>query len=364
MNVLIDITGRKLAEEALHVSEEKFRSLAQIMPQLIWTTDAEGMLTYISPSVLSYTGLTAGQINSDGWLPALHPDDRMEHMEKWAHSLQTGEPFLLEHRHRRHDGVYRWHLTRAIPQRDPDGKIQMWVGTGTDIDEIKQHEQQKDDFIKIASHELKTPITTIKGYVQLLLRELTPNSDPFLQQSLSTIDKQVSRLTKLVGDLLDVTKIDMGSFHLNKQNLHIGDIVRDTMREIQATTPDHILHFQQHADPVANIDKDRIQQVLVNLFTNAIKYSPHGGEVLVSLDLQDGNLILSVRDFGIGIAREDQDKVFNRFYRVSGKDEKTFPGFGIGLFIVGEIITQHGGKVWVESEKGQGSVFHFSLPVQ
>jgi two-component system sensor histidine kinase VicK len=364
MNVIIDVTDRKLTESALLISEEKFRSLARLIPQLIWTTDADGRLTYYSQSLSDYTGLSTQQIDRDGYVQFIHPDEREEHIQRRQQSLQKGEPFLFEHRHRRHDGVYRWYLGRAIPQKDMEGNIQMWVGTSTDIDEIKQHEQQKDDFMKVASHELKTPITTIKGYVQLLLREEgLADPDSFLRQSLSTIDKQVSRLTKLVDDLLDVTKIDMGSFRLNKKPLYICDLVKEMIKDLQATTPSHIFRLDQHANPLVLIDKDRIQQVLVNLFTNATKYSPLASKVIVSIRQEDsGQMILSVQDFGIGIDAKEQDKIFTRFYRVSGRDEKTFPGFGIGLFIVREIITLHGGKVWVESENGQGSLFHFSLP--
>ena len=363
MNVLIDITDRKLAENALQVSEEKFRSLARLMPQLIWTMDAQHRLTYYSQSLSDYTGLTPRQIDQDGYIQFVHPDDRKENIRKWAQCLRSGENFLFEHRYRRHDGAYRWYLSRAIPQKDPEGKIQMWVGTSTDIDEIKQHEQQKDDFIKVASHELKTPITTIKGYVQLLLREEAAGANTFLQQSLSTIDKQVSRLTRLVDDLLDVTRIDMGSFRLNTTLLPIGGIVKEVIEDLQATTPAHSFLLEQYADPVVCLDRDRIQQVLVNLFNNAVKYSPHADKVIVSIRQENAWLTLSVQDFGIGIAPNDQEKIFTRFYRVSGRDEKTVPGFGIGLFIVREIINLHGGTVGVESEKGRGSTFYFSLPV-
>jgi signal transduction histidine kinase len=279
------------------------------------------------------------------------------------HSITSGEPFLLEHRFRRKDGAYRWQLSRAIPQRDAEGKIQMWVGTSTDIDEIKQHERQKDDFIKVASHELKTPITTVKGYVQLLLREDYPRNDPFMMQSLVTIDRQVSKLTKLVGDLLDTTKIEMGGLTLNKKLFQPGELVKDIINYIQSTTKTHSFILHQHADPFLFADKDRLEQALVNLLTNAEKYSPLSNRIVVNINADKTDLFLSVQDFGIGIADEEKEKIFSRFYRVSGRDEHAFPGFGIGLFIVKEIISLHGGKVWVESEKGHGSTFHISLPL-
>jgi len=314
-------------------------------------------------TVYDYSGLTPQQITEVGWLQIVHPDDREENIIQWKHSVGSGEPFLFEHRFRRKDGEYRWQLSRAIPQKDAKDNIQMWVGTSTDIDDIKKHDQQKDDFIKMASHELKTPVTTIKGYIQLLLKMNSHGKDPFLSASLQTIDKQIYKLTKLITDLLDVTKIETGSLQLNKERFFIGDTIKEIAEELETTVQTHKIKVQLHANPAVYADKDRIAQVIVNLFTNAIKYSPKAGEIIVSLNTIGDNLLISVKDFGIGISKEDQARVFERFYRAAGKDEKTFPGFGIGLFIVNEILALHNGKIWVESEKDKGSVFYVSLPV-
>jgi signal transduction histidine kinase len=278
-------------------------------------------------------------------------------------AVSTGKDFLFEHRFRKHDGEYRWQLSRAVPQRDEHGKIQMWVGTSTDIDEMKKHEQLKDDFIKIASHELKTPVTTIRGYVQLLMQMNKNGNDQMLISSLVTIDKHVSKLTKLISDLLDVTKIETGIFHLSKENFNINELISELSGDIQSTNSSHKIIFTPGIETSLFADKDRISQVLINLIVNAIKYSPKADKVIISTQLQNDDIIVSVQDFGIGIDTDDHKKVFERFYRVQGKNEKTFPGFGIGLFIAKEIISNHNGKIWVESEKGKGSVFYFSLPV-
>ncbi len=363
MGTIADITSQKLYEKSLRDSETKFRLLADSMPQHIWTSDTSGVLNYFNKSVYDFSGLSPEQLETGGWLQIIHPDDREENIRKWMEAIASGEPFLFEHRFRRYDGEYRWQLSRAIPQKDSRGKIQMWVGTSTDIDEIKRHEQQKDDFIKMASHELKTPITTVKGYVQLLLKTHGAGSDTFLSGSLVTIDRQILKLTKLITDLLDVTKIETGSLQLSKEAFHVSEVINETARDIDAAQTTHSVIINQHDDPAIFADKDRISQVLSNLFTNAIKYSPRADKIIVDVKQQNDEVIISVKDFGIGIAPEDHKKIFERFFRAAGKDEKTFPGFGIGLFIVNEILSLHNGKIWVESEKENGAVFYFSLPV-
>lgn len=363
IGTLEDITEQKLYQKNLKDSEEKFRLLADSMPQNIWTSDAFGNFNYFNRSVYDFSGLPHSKVDKDGWLQIVHPDDREESVKKWMEAVKSGEPFLLEHRFKRSDGEYRWQLSRAIPQQDAKGQIQMWVGTSTDIDELKKHEQQKDDFIKMASHELKTPITTVKGYVQLLLKTHGAGHDTFLSSSLLTIDKQILKLTKLISELLDVTKIETGSLDLVKEKFLIGDVIVETAKDIDAAHSSHSIVISQHANPEIFADRDRISQVLSNLFTNAIKYSPKADKIMVTVDQTETDVVVEVQDFGIGIAAADQPKIFERFFRAAGKDEKTFPGFGIGLFIVNEILSLHHGKIWVKSEKDKGSSFYFTLPL-
>jgi PAS domain S-box-containing protein len=363
MNTAAEVTDLVTTKQKIEESEKKFRLLADSMPQHIWTSDIRGNLNYFNQSVFTYSGLSPEQIDKDGWLQFVHPDDREENIQTWMHSVVTGESFLFEHRFRRHDGEYRWQLSRALPVKDSHGKIKMWVGTSTDIDEIKKHQQEKDDFIKIASHELKTPVTTIKAYVQLLLNQDSTKQDEMLTKSLSTIEKQITKLAKLIADLMDVTKIELGSFQANKENFSMTELIRDIAGSIQATTTTHHIHFNYSADILVNADKDRITQVLTNLLTNAIKYSPNADKVVVDITTNAKELIVSIQDFGIGMANKDHEKIFDRFYRVENPEGKIFPGFGIGLFIVREIISNHKGKVWVKSEPGKGSTFYFSLPL-
>ena len=358
-----DITEKKRVEQIIEESEKKFRTLSDVIPQHIWTSDAEGNLNYFNKSVYTFTGLDPADSDPKNWLQIVHPDDRDQNVKAWLHSVSTGKPFLIEHRFRRYDGEYCWQLTRAVPVRDSGGSIQMWVGSSTDIDEIKKHEQQKDDFIKMASHELKTPVTTIKGYVQLLMEKYRSNDDSILSGSLTTIDKQVTKLTKLITDLLDVTKIETGSFILNKESFSINELITDISNDVATTTATHSISLELEDGITVVADKDRISQVLLNLLANGIKYSPKTDKIIVKTQRRDNEIIVSVIDFGIGIPMQDHQNIFERFYRVEGKDENTFPGFGIGLFIVKEFVTLHQGRVWVESKRNNGSAFHFTLPL-
>ncbi|MEP6951844.1 MAG: PAS domain S-box protein [Ginsengibacter sp.] len=357
-----DVTKQKEAERLIKASEEKFRLLANSMPQFVWTGDAEGNLNYFNKSVFDYSGLTPEQINKDGWLQIVHPDDREENIKAWMHSVNSGIDFNFEHRFRRDDGEYRWQLSRAIPQKDANGKIQMWVGTSTDIHEIKELDQQKDYFISMASHELKTPITSMKGYVQILQSMHLNSDDAFLKKSLGIIDKQIVTLTKLISELLDLSKIKSGSLVLNKKHFQINELVQEVVDEIKHINPDYCFTFSRETETLAYADRERIGQVVINFLTNAVKYSPNSREVKIETGIEDSNIIVSVKDSGIGINKQDQQKIFERFYRVEGKNERTFPGFGIGLFIAAEIIHRHGGKIGVKSEPGKGSVFYFLLP--
>ncbi len=358
-----DITDRRVSEEAMKKSEEKFRSLSNSVPQHVWTADANGSINFYNQSVFEFSGLPMEELKGDGWTRLIHPDDLTENIRRWEKSIGESEPFLFEHRFRRHDGEYRWHLSRALPQFDEQGILQMWVGTSTDIDDIKRHEQQKDDFIKMASHELKTPVTSIKGYIQLLQKIYQGTAHNTLNNYLSTIDKQVQKLTKLITDLLDVTRIETGALQLFPQSFDMNELAASMVQDLQHAVPTHRISLQTTGPAPVVADQDRISQVLVNYITNAIKYSPAADTVIVKVDRQGSEIVVSVQDFGIGIAPSEFQRIFERFYRAQGKEEQTYSGFGIGLFIVQEIISRHNGRTWVESEKDKGSTFYFSLPV-
>ncbi|TXF76056.1 PAS domain-containing sensor histidine kinase [Chryseobacterium sp.] len=361
-----DITELKNFEKKISESERKYRFLADSMPQIVWIAEPNGELTYFNKSTTDYSGKSYDEfIEENAWLEMMHPEERKENIRLWAKSVRTKKPFFFEHRFRNANNEYRWFMTRAFPELDESGNVKKWVGTSTDINDMKKMEQQKNDFIKMANHELKTPVTTIKGYVQLLKKMRKDSEDQFLVNSLNTIENQVNKLNILIGDLLDISRIESGTLPLNKKTFSLVELVTETIEDIKASEQSHQINFElMHASDIEVFaDKDRITQVLNNLLTNAIKYSPHVKTVNVKLSADHECAIVSVEDFGIGMDPEELNKIFERFYRVSGDDEETFPGFGIGLFIVKDILEKHKGKIWVESEKEKGSQFFFSIPL-
>ncbi|HET9744560.1 MAG TPA: ATP-binding protein, partial [Chitinophagaceae bacterium] len=240
-----------------------------------------------------------------------------------------------------------------------------------ELKKLSESDEQKNNFIAMASHELKTPITSIKGYVQLLLNALEKEKEnkkpvpPLLvRSSLISVDKQIKRLTRLISELLDISKIETGTLELKKENFSLNELAIETVEDILYTNTKHRINLYHDFQSHVYGDKDRIGQVMINFLTNAIKYSPDSDKIDVTIHKNSRNEVsFSVRDYGIGIEKEEQKKIFERFYRAKGKAEQTYPGFGIGLFIAYEFIQKHGGQVWVESEKGKGSTFTFTLPI-
>ncbi len=364
-----DITEIKKAAVALQQSEQNFRQLSELMPEKVSRADAAGNAIYYNRSWLDYTGLSFDQLKDWGWSKVIHPDDMEELTRLWTHAVATGNDFEMEFRLLNKKGEYGWHLSRSAALRDENGKVKGWVGATTEIQKIKEEEQRKGEFIKMVSHELKTPVTSIKGYVQLLLSMLKPGKDLDLstiplQSSLERIDKQILRLTRLITEMLDLSRIEESKLELKKEIFSLNDLVTETVQDVLHTSASHSIDLSINFEGKVIGDRDRIQQVLINFINNAIKYSPSNKLVKVDINETKNNQVaVSVKDFGIGIDKQDQEKIFNRFYRVNEKSEDAFSGFGIGLFIAKEIIERHQGTIAVESELGKGSVFTFLLPI-
>lgn len=222
---------------------------------------------------------------------------------------------------------------------------------------------RKDDFLSIASHELKTPVTSLKAYTQLLQMEAKENADNKRELMLAKMDMQINKLTALITDLLDTSKMQNGKMVYNKHSFELNELVEEIVDEIQTTITSHQIMIEKNVPIKLYADKDRIGQVLSNLITNAAKYCPDCKKIIVNLDRQGESAICSVKDFGNGIIKAQQHKIFERFYRVTGNNLHTYPGLGLGLFIAKEIIERHKGKIWFESYEGKGSTFYFSVPI-
>ena len=348
-------------------SEQKFRQLADLMPDKVNSADGDGNVFYYNQSWLEYTGLSSSELLNDGWKKIVHPDDLEKAQIEYSKCLKTGSDFEMEIRFLSKEGNYKWHLCRSNAVLDENGNPQIWIGTNTEIQKLKNEEKRKSDFLKLVSHELKTPITSVKGYVQMLLSMVQANMDkPIasipLQSSLERIDSQITRLTKLISEMLDLTRMEESKLDLDREDVNLTKLVADTVLDIEHSSNEAKINAVYDCDCHVFADKDRIGQVLINFITNAVKYS-NGQNVDVRVfENEDGSASVSVKDSGIGINKKDLNKIFNRFYRVSGKNEETYAGFGIGLFLAKEIIDRHNGSIDVTSTIGKGSTFTFTLP--
>lgn len=350
-------------------THENFRLVADAAPVMIWMSGTNKLCNFFNKGWLNFTGRSLADELGDGWIEDIHPDDLDRCVQTYSSSFDQRCDFYMEYRMRRKDGEYRWIGDSGIPRYSPDGAFDGYIGACTEIHEMKLYEQRKDDFIIMASHELNTPVTSIKGHVQLLQSiyegddKKISDSKVIVRPSLQSISKQVSKLTWLISELLDLSKIETGKFELYKTKFDPAALVEEAIQEVKHLAPGHTFTMRNGFTGVLYADKERIAQVLLNLFTNAIKYSPGANHIEISLQGNHEHISVSIKDEGIGIDKKDQQKIFERFYRVEGKSEQTYPGFGIGLFIASEIIRRHQGTLGVESEKGKGAVFTFTLPL-
>lgn len=361
MNVAVNVTelvnSRKIAEG----SESEYRALANAMPQMVWTSDADGKLDYSNTNMLALLINQSDDILDMDFSKIIHEQDLPELAKIWKEAVRKKKNFEMEFRlFNAALGQYIWYLGRATPVIE-GGNIIKWIGTCTDINEFKNLVAQKDTFLGIASHELKTPLTSLKLYAQVLERMLKKTGDQKNADLAHKMDLQVVKLTSLISDLLDVTKINSGKIHLNEANFEFDKLLAETIEEQQMSSS-HKIEVVENARGTVFADQERIAQVISNLISNAIKYSPNSTSVLVKSKLQDGNIIFSVKDTGIGMPEDKLNRVFEQYYRVSDHADNTFPGLGLGLYISAQIIGRSNGKIWVESVLNEGSTFYFSLP--
>jgi signal transduction histidine kinase len=232
-----------------------------------------------------------------------------------------------------------------------------------DITEQKQRDLRRSRFIGIVSHELKTPLTALKGYIQMINNWAKKQKDNFTIGALSKVEKQVKKMLNMINSLLNLSGVEAGKIHLKKEEFGLDELIKEVVEETLFITSTHQIVIN-HCDLVTvNADRDKIEQVLINLLSNAAKYSDKTTEIEISCVLHDNNVEVSVSDKGLGIAAEDIDKLFLPHYRVESKETQKIAGFGIGLYLCAEIINRHNGKIWVESELGKGSTFKFMLPL-
>jgi len=362
MAVAHDITEQVVARKNAEESELHFRQMADLMPAKITNTNADGRVTYYNKNWKDYSGMSFENFRDFGYHKIMHPDEQEEFKKRFNKAVETGNDLEMEMRFLNTEGEYIWHLNRASPVKDENGKIKMWIGVTSEIQKIKNEGRLKDNFLSMASHELKTPVTTIKAYGQIAEMMLQEKGDAETLAVVSRMGGQINKLTRLIGDLLDFTRIQQGKLMYNESFFDFNEFMKGVVEDIRHTSVTHKISYIQSAGAQVFGDQEKLSQVVANLISNAIKYSPGAEKIVITSTLQKEGVELCFQDFGIGVRKEDQPRVFEQFYRVTGDTQSTFPGMGIGLYICAEIIKRHGGKIWVESSSDKGSVFCLWLP--
>lgn len=359
LGFIVDISQKKASEAALKVSEESFHLMTSLIPQQVWTAKANGQLDFVNTQACLYFGKTMDEVVGAGWTNVVHPSDLPGALLKWSAALSSGITYETQFRLLDKSGNYRWHLARAIPYVQDD-KVLKWFGTNTDIEDQNKINQKKDDFIGIASHELKTPVTSLKAALQLL-GKLSPGLPDHIQRLISQSNKSMDNVHRLLDSLLNVSRMNEGQLHLDKTTFLIAAHIYECCNDILEGGK-HILNFDADEDILVTADQLRIGQVVINLVNNAVKYAPDSEMISVSVKKQGSAVKISVTDAGPGIPGDRLPYLFNRYYRVENS-EKLYSGLGLGLYINSEIIKSHEGEIGVTSAPGRGSSFWFTLPL-
>jgi PAS domain S-box-containing protein len=374
-----DITDRKWAEHAALISAERFQFLAESMPLMIFTARPDGKIGFCNRELAHFTGLQCEDVCNSGLWTFTHPDEVEESSRRWRHAIESGAPFQHECRFRRADGVYRWHLTRASAMRDSGG-IAIWVGSSTDIDDRKSVEESlirqytesetlsraKDEFLATSSHELRTPLTSILGWSELLV---TGALDAEMQrEAIDSIRQSARAQSRLIDDMLDVSRLLTGKLELNTEMVDVAAALLLAIRAITPAAENKNIRMEKSlARDVSRVvgDATRLQQIFWNILSNAVKFTPEGGNIGVRLSSTDSQVTVEVRDTGKGIGRDFLPRVFESLSQEGGTSTRQHGGLGLGLSIVKQLVEMHGGTVRVESEgHGLGSTFTVSLPAR
>lgn len=374
-----DITESKRAEEALRQGEERFRCLVEATSAIVWNTPASGEFETEQTGWSAYTGQSFEELKGWGWLNAVHPEDRRNTTIVWSEAVCSQSLYQVEHRLRRHDGEYRYMLARAVPILNDDGEVREWVGVHSDVDMEKRAEEAlreakeaaeeatraKSEFLANMSHEIRTPLNGVIGMTELALdTKLTTEQREYL----STVKLSADHLLTVINDILDFSKIEAGKLDLDPVSFDLRETLDDTLATLALRAHRKGLELADHIAPdvpdALEGDPHRLRQIIVNLIGNAIKFTEQG-EVVLRVETQSSTdqgveLHFAVRDTGIGISPEQQRKLFKAFSQADTSTTRKYGGTGLGLAISLRLVELMGGRIWLESEAGQGSTFHFS----
>ena len=358
-----DISRRKLAEEALRRSEERFQLAARATNDVLWDLDLATGEIWRNDGMLRLFGHQHGAQHFEAWEGLLHPD---EHDAVRARLLtflgSERETWTDEYRFRRGDGSYAWVLDRGIAVR-ADGKAVRMIGSMIDITERKEAERMKSDFVSFVSHQLRTPLAGMNWMLELAAE--AENLPVQARDYIAEARESAARLSGLVNDLLDIARLESGRTMLARQAVRLEDLTQSVLREMQTVIDEkrHTVTFETSGAAPALGDEQMLRQVVANLVSNAIKYTPDGGHIEVRLMQRHDLVEWSVRDNGMGIPRAAQPRLFEKFYRADNAISKEAEGTGLGLHLVRLVVEHAGGQIWCDSEEGEGSRFTFTLPV-
>ena len=374
---VVDIDDRKAVEQMLSDSEKRFRELAETMPQIVWTARPDGVLNYYNRRWFEYIDVHPDLIEDAQWDKYIHPGDLQGAYDAWLKSIDTGLPYEIEFRVKRADGQYRWFLVRALPVRNDEGRIDQWFGTCTDIHEQKEManelrklaanlseaDHRKNEFLAMLAHELRNPLAPISNALQII--RLT--NDGAATAATEMMERQVGQLVRLVDDLLDVSRITQGKIELRRERIELASVVHHA---VEAARPSCEkggveLTVDMQAEPIyLNGDQIRLAQVIGNLLNNSCKFTDKGGDIHLTVGLEEEHALIRVRDTGLGIAPDQIRHIFELFVQADTSLERSMSGLGIGLTLVKNLVEMHDGMIEAKSEGlGRGSEFTVRLPV-
>jgi two-component system CheB/CheR fusion protein len=359
--------------EQLGRSEARFHFLAETIPSFVWTADPDGSIVYANQRFMRYCGLDVEQHKRDWRDLVLHPDDLARYRESWDEALREGLEYEIEARYRRHDGVYRWFLTRAVPQKDKDDRVAAWFGVTIDVDEqriladkLRESDRRKDEFLAMLAHELRNPLGAIRSALATI--QHPERSDTHARRGHEVIERQTNHLSRLIEDLLDVGRIAHDKIELRREPIQLTEAVNaaiDALRPL-VEQAGHALEVALPSEPLPlSADRVRLTQVFLNLLDNAIKFTPRGGRITVAAERSGDEVTVRVADSGSGMPLEALPLIFDMFYQGDRSLERKDGGLGLGLTLARRLVELHGGRIDAASAgSGRGSEFVVSLPLE
>jgi PAS domain S-box-containing protein len=350
----------------------RFEHLLELSPQVVWFGGPDGRITYCNPYWYEYTGLSERKTLGDGWIGAIHPDDRERVVDSWRAATTEGRDYELELRLRGRDGEYCWFLARSRPARDESGEIDAWLGIAVDIEERKKAEEEawaasqaKSEFLASMSHELRTPLNAIGGYAELLALGIRGPLNSEQAQDIARIRRSQQHLLTLIQDVLNFAKVDAGQTEYHITAVPVDEALKDTESMIAPQILAKGLHYSYKGvgkTTAVLADPEKMQQIVLNLLTNAVKFTDAGGSITLSSELSGKCVDILVADTGPGISAEKLKKIFDPFVQAERRLNQPVQGVGLGLAISQDLARAMDGQVTVESVVGKGSTFTLTLP--